>query len=330
MSTKISVIVPVYNAELFIIPCLDSILNQSIESLELICVNDGSTDHSLQVLYEYQKAHANAAGRTIKIIDQPNGGPSKARNTGLCAASGDYIGFVDCDDFVEPEMYKSLIQIAESMHLNAVLCGILNIYADGRCIKSEEKAPVDRLMQKKDILKYICPTLMQEDVFGGPCNRIYRRSFLREHEIGMPENLGYGEDAVFQMRVFDFLDKVWIVSDTFYHYIHRDGSQSSAKPGRFFHTLEPLYEIRCTYGEKWKIPKSVIANYFVYCTIMDMIATLRNKEFRGKRAYLRNVYSNCNFRNALGSASFPRNYYTPKIYLFYRLLKVFSKNKNKL
>lgn len=319
--SRLSVIVPVYNVEKLLIPCLDSIMQQLVDELELICVNDGSTDHSLDVLKDYRTQHQSDAGRNIVILDQKNGGPSKARNTGLEHATGDYIGFVDSDDYVEPEMYRELLAIAECKNLDVVLCGILNCYPDGRNLPAEKKAPTDCLLGRKEILEYICPTLMREDVFGGPCNRIYRRAFLNENHIRMPENLGYGEDAVFQMQVFDALETTWIDSRTFYHYLHREGSQSSAKPCRFFNTLEPLYKIRCQYGRKWSIPDSDIANYFVCCSIMDMIATVYSKNVEGKKTYLKTLYHNNSLRKALNASTIKKEMYTRNIYAVYRVLK---------
>ena len=103
----ISVIIPVYNSELYLKECLDSVINQTYKKIEIICVDDGSTDHSLDILNFYQKKDSR-----IKVFTQENSGPSAARNKALDMAKGDYISFVDSDDFLKPDTYSTLIEYA--------------------------------------------------------------------------------------------------------------------------------------------------------------------------------------------------------------------------
>lgn len=323
MEYDISVVVPVYNAEKFIEKCLDSIMQQTIKTLELICVNDGSKDNSLVMLKQYQAKHADELGRKIVIVNKENGGPSAARNVGLKYATGRYLAFVDSDDYIEPNMYQELIEVAERQKLNVVICNVMNIYDDGKTVPSKIKVPVGVRIDRIGILKLICPTLMTEDVFGGPCNRIYKREFLVQNNIQMPEQLGYGEDAVFQMKVFDLLQDTWFDSNCYYHYIHRAGSQSSTKPGRLESTLEPLYKIRCDYGKKWGINQQLINHYFLYCAIMDLVTTVKNLEYKEKRTYLKYYLRNPNIKKALKDSNIKKEMYTPRIYYMYRLMKIF-------
>ena len=106
---KISVVVPVYNVEAYLERCLDSLINQTLSDIEIICVNDGSTDSSPEKLEEFAKKDSR-----IKIINQENGGLSAARNTGIEAATGEYIGFVDSDDYVDLDFYEKLYNAATS------------------------------------------------------------------------------------------------------------------------------------------------------------------------------------------------------------------------
>ena len=101
---KISVIVPVYNVEKYLARCLDSIINQTLADIEIICINDGSTDNSLEILNDYAKKDSR-----IKIIDQTNAGLSCARNAGMQIAQGEYIGFVDSDDWIDLDFYEKLV-----------------------------------------------------------------------------------------------------------------------------------------------------------------------------------------------------------------------------
>ena len=101
---KVSIIVPVYNIEKYLAKCLDSLINQTLEDIEIICVNDGSTDNSAEILNEYAQKDCR-----IKIINQDNAGLSAARNTGINAANGEYIGYVDSDDWIDLNFTKSCI-----------------------------------------------------------------------------------------------------------------------------------------------------------------------------------------------------------------------------
>lgn len=321
MEYDISVIVPVYNAEPYIVKCLESIMKQTVSRLELICVNDGSKDRSLEELKKYQAENQEIQGRKIIIIDKENGGPSAARNAGLLKATGKYVAFVDSDDYIESTMYQDLIETAEKQNLNVVLCNIINSYPNGSHVQSEVKVPQNQIITRKEILELICPTLMREDIFGGPCNRIYRRDFLISNKIRMPEELGYGEDAVFQMKVFDLLQATWFDAKCYYHYVHREGSQSSAKPARLASTLEPLYKIRCVYGKKWGIEQRFINHYFIYCAIMDLVATLGCSNMIQKLNYLKYFLRNKSLKAALSDSDISKEMYTKKIYYVYRVLK---------
>ena len=323
MNPRISVIIPVYNAEEYITKCLDSVMQQTIDSLEIICINDGSTDQSLMILKKYKEMYNEVGNRKIIVINQENAGPSAARNKGILEAKGDYIAFVDSDDYIETTMYEELVGRAIKNNLDVVLCSICNHYPDG---KSEEYCylvDTDCILNRDYLLRNVCPMLMEENVFGGPCNRIYKRKFIIENDIRMPENLGYGEDCVFQMHIFDKLESLWIDSRPFYHYVHRNEGQSHAKVGRFQDTLEVLYTIRCEYSFRWALDCTSVANYFVYCAIMDLMATVKSRCYSRKVNYLRYFFFNSSLKDAISISSIGKNQYTNKIYFIYKLLKIY-------
>ena len=127
---KISVVVPVYNAERFLHKCVDSILSQSFSDLELILVDDGSPDNSGAICDDYARQDSR-----VKVIHQRNSGVSVARNRGIQEASGDYIGFVDSDDWIDSEMYAVLYQTAKKEHTDIVMCDSMTVYDDGRKVQ---------------------------------------------------------------------------------------------------------------------------------------------------------------------------------------------------
>lgn len=116
---KVSVCIPVYNSELFLVECIESLVTQTLKDIELIFVNDGSTDRSPFILKKYAKRFTN-----IKIVNQANTGLGGARNAGINSASGEYIGFVDSDDFVEPSMFETLYNSAKKNNVDIAMCGV--------------------------------------------------------------------------------------------------------------------------------------------------------------------------------------------------------------
>lgn len=125
--SMISVIVPVYKTEKFLSDCIKSILNQTYHDLEVILVNDGSPDSSGQICEEYAKKDSR-----IKVIHQENAGVASARNTGLNLAAGEYITFVDSDDYICPQMYEEMLKCAKKNHCDLVMCDCMKVYSDGR------------------------------------------------------------------------------------------------------------------------------------------------------------------------------------------------------
>lgn len=124
---KISIIVPIYNAENHLEKCIKSILTQTVEDLELILVDDGSKDNSLSIC----KAYANKDSR-IKVIHQKNAGVSAARNHGIEVAEGDFIGFVDSDDWIDAHMYEILLEEAKKTNADVVMCDATTVYDSGK------------------------------------------------------------------------------------------------------------------------------------------------------------------------------------------------------
>lgn len=133
MNPKLSIIVPVYNVEKYLEKCIDSILNQDYKNFELILVNDGSTDRSLEICKRYL-----SADKRIKLINKPNGGLSSARNAGLDIACGQYIGFVDSDDWIEKDMYYTLLNIADKYKSDIVQCEYESVMEDNYKINNNQ------------------------------------------------------------------------------------------------------------------------------------------------------------------------------------------------
>ena len=197
---KLSIIVPVYNVLPYIRPCLDSLVGQTLEDYEIILIDDGSTDGTAQVLAEY------AARYPEKIVLRrvENGGQGRARNIAIDMARGDYLGFIDSDDWINPTMYEKLCKRAEDTGADVVVCNFLAKYNDGR---------------EKDM-----PACVQENWMasaGSACNKIFRRTLIGD--IRFAQGLWY-EDFYFSALVLLKSRRTEFIQEALYFYRQSDSS----------------------------------------------------------------------------------------------------------
>ena len=206
---KISVILPVYNAEQYLDVCLNSIVSQSFSDWECICVNDGSTDGSLDMLNGF----AAKDGR-IKVLSQPNAGPSVARSKGIMAACGTYILFQDSDDFIENDAYGRLVELVE--RTNVDMLGLSyrtypNNVLSHFSMKTGEVLPPTQLLASTR-------TPQSSDDFSFAWRYMIRRSVLVENNIKFDSQISVGEDTLFMMEVFSHASSVYLTDDAPYRY----------------------------------------------------------------------------------------------------------------
>ena len=212
---SLSIVCPVYNTEQYLDECLDSFAQQTLADIEIVCVDDGSTDGSGSILD--QRA---AADPRFRVIHKANGGVSRARNVGLEAARGEYVVFWDSDDYVELVACEKIVNIARRDDADIVVFG-------GYSFPSVPW--IDRAMNTHDfLLEDACYTALFGETGSYPlmCNKAYRRSMLMEHSLRFNEQLKLGEDHAFQFLAFPCATNVSFCSDPFYHY--RCGREGSA------------------------------------------------------------------------------------------------------
>jgi len=200
---KISVIIPVYNKEKYLGECLDSIFNQTLKDIEVICVNDGSTDNSLEILKEYEKKDGG-----IKIFKQLNSGAGIARNMGLMISQGKYISFIDADDsFIENNALELMFNSGEATNSNMVSANIKHLINDK--------------LEDCEFISYIdSEVIISPNSYGVPwyfCKNIFRRKFLVENHISFP-NYKRGEDPVFLAKILSKVDYVTTIPIDYYGY----------------------------------------------------------------------------------------------------------------
>ena len=237
----LSVIIPIYNSEKYLEKCLESVVNQTFTDMEIILVNDGSTDHSLDICNSYQKKDTR-----IKVISKENGGLIRARKTGLSAAAGKRIGFVDSDDWIEPEMYEVLLRHMEETGCDMISSGITRDYQD-------ENRSVDLFDHYEegcctDLTAEIYPTMLfdfQQNDFGLYCtlvNKVFKKEILEEVYAEIQEEVFYGEDALTCYPYCLLCRSIFILHQSFYHYSIRSGSMCSSADQRLAQNSYLLYD----------------------------------------------------------------------------------------
>ena len=223
---KISIIIPVYNLEDYISKCLKSVINQSYKNIEIIIVNDGSTDKSSEICESYSKIDSR-----IKVIHQYNQGPSIARNNGIDAATGAYISFIDGDDWIEPDMIETLYENSHRYDADISACNINYINGNGSIIVDENgKGPFHNIYDFTDnnvvilegyekIIKYISTNV---NVFW---NKLYKKYLF--DNMRLPYNNKIHQDVFPTWQLIDKANKIVMLSMCKYNYLSRDGSLSN-------------------------------------------------------------------------------------------------------
>lgn len=247
---RFSVIIPVYNVESYLRDCLDSVLHQTFTDWEAICVNDGSTDGSPVILEEYA-----AKDSRFKVLTKPNGGLSSARNSGVTVAQGDYLVFLDSDDWLEP---NALETIANVLNGEDMLC------FSGRRYFEETKTlnPADQLEEKtyKSGMDYYNENALLHRDFAFVCVvlRAYRRSFLTENGLRFKEGI-YHEDNLFTPMACYFAQKVKQIRDSLYGYRVRSSSiTTTANDKRLSDLLTTANELAAFFIPKQGFDKTIV------------------------------------------------------------------------
>lgn len=233
---KLSVIIPVYNSERKgLANCLDSLTRQSFKDFELILINDGSTDNSFTICKEFEKKDSR-----IRTISKENTGVSDSRNTGLSIASGEYITFIDSDDFVEQDYLKELISNAYNSDL--VICGIKQHFPNNEKIFKTQAG----LFKADDSTAF--HRLIKSRLVFGPCNKLFRTEIIKKNNILFPTDTDYGEDRIFCFNYLRHIRNFRIIDTIYYDYqmYGEDSLSGKYRENLFFieyHQWRKLFEL---------------------------------------------------------------------------------------
>lgn len=245
MQKKVSILIPIYNVENYLKECLNSTINQTYKNLEIICINDGSTDGSLKLIQEYS-----IKDNRIKIINKENEGLSSARNTGITNSRGEYIFHLDGDDYIDEDTINKLIINAEKNSSDVVIGDIKLVYPKFFKIWKDSSLEANLIISGKEFLKnyYFTGTAT-----NSVCNKLWRKKLYEENNIFHPENISLGEDGGTLPRLMLKAVRVTKIDEIVYNYRQNEFSmtkQKNKKISDYLKAVESVKEFFYRNGEK--------------------------------------------------------------------------------
>lgn len=256
--SRISVIVPIYHAEPYLRQCLDSIIHQTHQTLEIILVDDGSPDHCGEICDEYAKTETR-----IRVIHQHNQGVSVARNAGIACATGDWLTFVDADDWLEPDMCEQLLSAGKlEENVDIVLGNCYTNYVSAQMITARETEPVSFVAENKEDV--IVANLRGSGLDGmntrTPWGKLYRQCIFHHADVRFLPKLSFGEDMMFNLNALIKARKVAVEKKAYYHYRINAASACNKYTQKAVSRAELLLQECTAFVEKYNNQKFALAN----------------------------------------------------------------------
>lgn len=265
---KVSVIIPVYNAELYLRQCLDSVVNQTLQDIEIICVDDGSSDNSISILKEYA-----ARDSRLRIIREKNRGAGAARNQGLREAGGEYLSFLDSDDFFELDMLEKAVARAEEYQAQIVVFNSDQYHMDKRKFVHEPW-----VMVKEDLPPYMPFTYRQltGNIFltfvGWAWDKLYRRDFVEEHNLRFQEQRTTN-DMLFVFSALVLSKRMAVLDEVLAHQRRGSGNTLSVTREKswhcFYDALTALRDLLKSENLYWELEQDFI-NYALHFSLWHL------------------------------------------------------------
>lgn len=228
-SLKISVIIAVYNEEKYIFRCIESVINQTYKNIEAIIVDDGSTDKTAEIV---KKMMIN--DKRIKYFYKKNEGQGIARNYGINCAQGEYITFLDADDFLENNMFEKMIKSSDNGLVDSIITNWSLVYSDGSKI-SQDIGLLEKVYRNDEIKNIILPNIIATsfeehrniNISGSVAKTLFKLSIIKNNKILFPSEKKYiSEDVIFNVLFYQFAKSTYILDENLYNYFQKDGSYS--------------------------------------------------------------------------------------------------------
>lgn len=266
---KVSIIVPVYNTEKYLDKCLTSLVKQTLNDIEILVINDGSPDNSERIIKKYEEKYP----EIVKYYLKPNGGLSDARNYGIEKATGDYIGFVDSDDYVEKDMFEKLYNKAILGDFDVVAADLYMVYEDNSNREVISSCIYEDYIDKnkiKELMTYVYPTAW---------NKIYRKELLKH--IRFKKNIWF-EDVEFMLRLFPSINKIGVVKDPLYNYLQRENSITYTFNNKLYDFIDNMEGVIQYYKqnnlyEKYKEELEYLYVRYAFATFMKRLAKAKDR-----------------------------------------------------
>lgn len=288
---KVSILVPIYNVEKYLTECLESIVKQTLTDIEIICINDGSTDNSLNIIQNFAKQDTR-----IKIIDKKNSGYGASMNLGISIATGEYIGIVEPDDFIKPKMYADLYSIAQKENADIVKSDFYEF--DSKKNQSRKSGKISKSISNQIINAKTEPKILK--IMPSIWSAIYKRDFLIENNINFLETLGASyQDTSFAFKVMSTAEKILFTTKAYLYY-RIDNENSSVKSSKKVYAICDEYaEITKFLNENKKIKEyandiKLIKEYSAYIWNAKRIAPKHRIEFINRFSQIFNEYYKAN------------------------------------
>lgn len=300
MCPLITVVIPVYNVELFLDRCLTSVVNQTYKNLEIILVDDGSTDKSPQMCDEWAKKD-----ERIRVFHKQNEGAGLARNCGIDNANGQYIFFFDSDDFVDETVVEKCVSNAQQYNSDVVLYGRGDAYADGRIVK--KKIDLKKHIFEQDDVKneLLAGLFVYEKGYGvSTCDKMYKLDVIKRFNCRMlSEREIASEDACFTLDFFSYISKATLISDNLYFYFKREQSSSRTFKEDRQDKNDAFLHKALWYVEDRKLPKKinlyVTARYHIYTLSAMKLLLVSDLSKKEKNIKLKEMFCNPVLRSSL-------------------------------
>lgn len=340
MNEKVSIIIPIYNVERYLERCLDSIISQTYSNIEIICVNDGSTDSSGLILSKYK-----SKDNRIIIISTENGGLSRARNIGIKLATGEFFMFIDSDDYIEPNMVEKLVETIKTENSDIVKCTNFLEKQDGIIIKVEDNYIKNKLLTKEEIEKQIIANVINDEILSYVCVLIIRKEALFKTNL-FNEKLRILEDKAFFIELILTIKNIYFLDVPLYHYMINEKSITKSKKSvtRNIYSLLEGWSYVNGLLEKNKLTRfsSELNTKYLIGTTGFLYETYKYNNIEFKKAYI-DLINNENFKKIIANYNLQqygihikiaiyliKKKYYKVLRMFYFIRRIMTKNRDRI
>ncbi|WP_138494424.1 glycosyltransferase family 2 protein [Paenibacillus pinistramenti] len=312
----LSIIIPVYNVEDYISKCLDSILDQTYTDYEILLIDDGSKDNSLNICKEYEQQDSR-----IRVFQQPNKGPSAARNLGISHAKGTYLAFIDSDDYIKPDMFSELMGWMHDTQTDLVISPMTVEYLYFKNRKMllptlEYDGKIN--ISPEDAAKVV--SLFETAMINSPCARLYKTDIIKTNRILMPDGIDYSEDLMFNIEYLKYCRSIFLMNKSYYFYTKKkQGSITTSYRHQQFHSFNLAHDKALEYLHGILGISGELENKAYYIFIPNIIISFINLFYKDcpmsrseKMAYIHSILRDQRVREKIDKAYKPG--LLPKVY----------------